>query len=209
MVAHSQDPDSRRQRVGDLMRRKVATIEPDASLVVAAERMRRLDVGCLPIIEEGKLIGMITDRDIVLRSVAENHDAARTTVQQAMSGYPMFCHADEPVDQVKQRMIDHQVKRLPVVNRQDRLVGIISFGDITEHRPRCRPSKVVFYKKICDPTGHQHKVAVATVFVSPAMSKDDKATAAISQLKRRHKIEPWAGLAESFDIEIDPSPNGA
>lgn len=203
MVGHRQESKSGHQRVEDLMRRQAVTIQPGASLVVAAERMRRHDVGCLPVIEGDKVIGMITDRDIVLRSVAENLDASRTTVQQSMSGGPMFCRVDDAVDRVKQRMVDHQVKRLPVLNRHDRLVGIISFGDITEHRPKCRPSKVTFYKKICDPTGHQHKVAVATVFLSPAVGKDDKAMTAINQLKRRRKVEPWAGLADTYDIEID------
>ena len=209
MVGHGQKSVSRGQRVEDLMRRQVATIHPDVSLIVAAEQMRQHDVGCLPIIEGNKLIGMITDRDIVLRSVAENLDAGRTTVQETMSGGPIFCHADDSAEQVKQRMIDLQVKRLPVLDHHDRLVGIISFGDITEHRPKCRPSKVTFYKMICDPTGHQHKVAVATVYVSPAMDNVDKTITAINQLKRRRKAEPWAALADSFDIEIDASANGA
>ena len=193
---------SRNQRIDAVMKHQVVTIELSANLVSAAERMRLHNVGCLPVMEGDKLAGMITDRDIILRNVAQNLNPARTSVLQTMTVNPMTCHAHESVHLVKQHMIDHQVKRLPVLNRGERLVGIVSFGDIDGHRPQLRPSNVTFYKMISDPIGRQHKVTVATVYVPPADDEEAVALTAMKQLEERHGVKSWTQLAQAYDIEM-------
>lgn len=190
-----------KQRIRDLVKRQVVTIQPAATLAVAAERMRRHDVGCLPVVQGKDLVGMITDRDIVFRSIAENMDVDRTNVRQIMTCNPLFCHADNAVDRIKKRMIDHQIKRLPVLDRRQRLVGIISFGDIVGHQPQLRPLKVTFYKMINDPVGHRHKVVVARTYLPPTPDSDQAASIAIAELEQRHDVKSWAQLADAYDIE--------
>ena len=114
----------------DVMTRQVHEIPPDASLKDAAEIMRACDIGALPVCEKDKLIGMITDRDITVRAVAEGQDPNRSNVRQAMSQQTFFCYEDEDVQKAAQLMEEKQIRRLPVFDRQQRLCGIVSLGDI-------------------------------------------------------------------------------
>jgi CBS domain-containing protein len=112
------------------MSRGVETIRPDASLFEAAQRMRSLDVGPLPVEDNGRLIGMLTDRDIVVRAVADGQDPMTTTVADAMTANLIYCTEDQDVREVARLMEQHQVRRLVVVDRDRALTGIVSLGDI-------------------------------------------------------------------------------
>jgi CBS domain-containing protein len=91
--------------------------------------MADLDVGALPVGEEDRLVGMITDRDIAVRAVGTGRDP-ETRVREVMSQEVMYCFEDEDVERVVKNMADIQVRRLPVVNREKRLVGIVSLADV-------------------------------------------------------------------------------
>ena len=91
--------------------------------------MRDADIGSLPVIDDDRLIGMVTDRDIVVRVVAEGAEIATATARGAMSPGILYCFEDDTVEQVLENMGDRQIRRLPVVEN-DRLVGIVSIGDI-------------------------------------------------------------------------------
>lgn len=116
-------------RISEAMTRDVQLIKPDQSILDAAKMMADCDCGVLPVAENDRLVGMITDRDIVVRAIAQGK-AADTRVQDVMSAEVKYCFEEDDVDDVAHNMGDLQIRRLPVVNRDKRLVGIISLGDI-------------------------------------------------------------------------------
>lgn len=196
----------RRQGVADAplvknaMTSGIVTIGPDRSLVAAARRMRDADVRCLPVVESGRLVGMITDRDLVVRGLADEMHAGAATVRDAMSSGPLFCFADQTLDEARAIMEANRVKRLPVMNRRRRLVGIVSRGDITGRGPKCQPHQVTFYKKMITSAGQSRNVSVATVYLAPGTKKEDVATAAINRFEQDHGVTPWNRLADAFEV---------
>ncbi len=118
-------------KIAKIMSHDVQYIDPDMSLRQAASIMRRIDAGCLPVAEHDKLVGMLTDRDIAIRAVAAGM-GPDAKVRDAMSHEIKYCFEDEDVAHVAENMADLQVRRLPVMNRQKRLVGIVALADITK-----------------------------------------------------------------------------
>lgn len=116
-------------RVADAMTRDVRVANPDQSLIEAAKLMAACDCGVLPVGENDRLVGMITDRDIVVRALAQGKDG-QTKVRDVMSEDVKYCFEEDEVSNVAHNMGDLQVRRLPVVNRDKRLVGIVTLGDI-------------------------------------------------------------------------------
>lgn len=117
-------------KIKEVMSSKLDIVSPDAKLSEVAKRMRDDDIGALPIVENDEVIGMITDRDIVVRSVAEGRDGA-TAARDAMSPELVVCSEDESVEDVAKRMAQAKVRRIPVLDKNDRLVGIASLGDLS------------------------------------------------------------------------------
>ena len=119
-------------KVNEVMTRKVCVASPRMSIGKAAQMMAECDSGVLPVGEDDRLVGMITDRDIAIRAVArgKSHD---TPVREVMSHEVLYCFDDESLDDVGRNMAEQQIRRLPVVNRDKRLVGIISLADVSPH----------------------------------------------------------------------------
>ena len=116
-------------RVSNCMTQNVRIASPDETLRDAANAMARLDAGALPVSENDRLVGMITDRDIAIRGVAAGK-GPDTRIRDVMSTDVKYCFDDEDAQDVLRNMSDLKVRRLPVVNRDKRLVGIISLGDL-------------------------------------------------------------------------------
>ncbi|MBW3655488.1 MAG: CBS domain-containing protein [Gemmatimonadetes bacterium] len=116
--------------VADVMTRGVRTMAPSDTVVLAAQAMDELNVGVIPVCEGEKLVGMVTDRDIVVRGVAQQRDPRSTKLADVMSSSVRTAHEEDDVDEVLSEMSRSQIRRLPVVDQQERLVGIISLGDI-------------------------------------------------------------------------------
>jgi CBS domain-containing protein len=116
-------------RVSDAMTRAVQLARPDQTIQEVAKIMCDCDVGSLPVGENDRLVGMITDRDIAVRAVAENKPTS-TKVRDVISGEVRYCYDDEDASHVARNMGDQQVRRLPVVNRDKRLVGILTLADL-------------------------------------------------------------------------------
>ena len=114
----------------ELMTTDVKVIHPDAILKDAAAIMDDVDVGALPVCDGDRLVGIITDRDIVIRSISAGQDPNSTRVRDAMTSPVIYCFEDQTVDEVAKMMEDKQIRRLPVLNRDKRLVGIVALGDI-------------------------------------------------------------------------------
>jgi CBS domain-containing protein len=117
-------------RLRDVMTRNVEVIPPDASVEQAAERMKALDVGVLPVCDGERLVGMLTDRDITLRATAAGRDPRRTKVSEAMTPDISYCFEDQDVKEAAQLMEQRQIRRLVILSRDKRLVGIVSLGDL-------------------------------------------------------------------------------
>jgi CBS domain-containing protein len=116
-------------RVSEAMSRDVRVANPQQRISEAAKIMDEIDAGALPVGENDKLVGMITDRDIAIRAVGKGK-GPDTPVSDVMSREIKYCFEDEELDHVSKNMAELQVKRLPVVNRDKRLVGILALGDI-------------------------------------------------------------------------------
>jgi CBS domain-containing protein len=117
-------------RIADLMSIDVSTIQPQDSLRHAAECMRRLDVGVLPVWDGERLLGMLTDRDIVVRALADGLDPDTCCVSDVMTPDVRACSPEQDAEDVKRLMGEQQLHRLPVVDGAARLVGIVSLGDL-------------------------------------------------------------------------------
>ena len=118
-------------QIQDVMTADVSYVTPDTPILEIARKMRDADIGSTPVVEDERLVGMVTDRDIVVRAIAEGGDTRIKTARDAMSPGIFYCFADETVETVLDNMGDRQIRRLPVVNREKRLVGVVSLGDLS------------------------------------------------------------------------------
>jgi CBS domain-containing protein len=119
-------------QIHQVMTERVSTVGPDTRIPEVARIMRDEDIGSMPVVENDRLIGMVTDRDIVTRVVAEDKDPRAVIAREAMSPKILYCFDDQSVEDVLQNMGDNQIRRLPVVNRDKRLVGVVSLGDLAK-----------------------------------------------------------------------------
>ncbi|WP_447984915.1 CBS domain-containing protein [Nitrospira sp. Nam74] len=114
----------------EVMTTRVTTLLPTDTVQSAAQRMKALNVGSIPICECNQLVGMLTDRDIVVRVIADRHNPETKQIQDAMTRQVDYCYEDQDVDEAAQVMQDRQIRRLPIIDRDNQLVGIVSLGDL-------------------------------------------------------------------------------
>ena len=114
----------------DVMTRGVQVIHPDATLAEAAEKMKSLDIGPLPVCDGEKLVGMITDRDLATRAISAGKDPNATRVHEVMTEGVRYCFEDDDIKTAAEIMGQAQIRRLPILSRNKRLVGIVSLGDL-------------------------------------------------------------------------------
>jgi CBS domain-containing protein len=117
-------------RVKEVMTSGVECIHPESTLQEAADRMKALNIGPLPVCEDDRLVGMLTDRDITIRATAAGRDPLVTPVRDAMTRDVIYCFEDQLVEEAAKLMKEKQVRRLLVLNHDKRLVGIVSLGDL-------------------------------------------------------------------------------
>ena len=137
-------------RVSEAMTREVRIATPGQSIRDVARLMADLDAGAMPVGENDRLVGMITDRDIAIRAVAEGK-GPDTPVREVMSSDVKYCYDDEDLEHVAENMGDIKVRRLPVVNREKRLVGIVALGDVARAEDKGTVAKTV--KEVSKPGG--------------------------------------------------------
>lgn len=117
-------------RIADIMTRSVAVAQRDETLQATALRMREMDIGALPVVDGKALVGMVTDRDITIRGVAEGMIPQESLISDVMTEEVRWCSADDTVEQVMAQMGDEQVRRLAVLDANREIVGIVALGDI-------------------------------------------------------------------------------
>lgn len=121
------------QRVKDVMTPQAEVVSPDATAEDAAVTMKTLDIGVLPVCDEEGLVGLLTDRDLVVRVVAARRDPKAVRVGEVMTPNIVYCFEDDELSRAAQLLADHQIRRLPVLSRDRSLVGIVSLGDLAVH----------------------------------------------------------------------------
>lgn len=118
-------------KIREIMTPNVSVVAPNATLKQVAQQMRDLDVGALPVCDGTNLIGMLTDRDVTIRATAEGLDPNSTTVATVLgSGEVVYCFEDQDTEEAATLMGDKQIRRLPILSRDKKLVGIVSLGDL-------------------------------------------------------------------------------
>jgi CBS domain-containing protein len=120
-------------QIKEIMTREPVVIGPDMVLRDAAETMRDLDSGVVPVGQNDRLVGMLTDRDITIRATAAGKDPNQTRVEEVMTPDVVYCFEDDDARDAALKMEEHQLRRLIVLNRDKRLVGILSLGDLAVH----------------------------------------------------------------------------
>ena len=121
-------------QIRDIMTRNVDSITPDTPIHQIARKMRDDDVGSLPVVEDGRILGMVTDRDIVVRGIAESGvDATEKTAEKVMTKEVLTCREDQSLEDLEREMQSSNVRRIVVTDDEDRLVGIVSLGDLARH----------------------------------------------------------------------------
>jgi CBS domain-containing protein len=153
--------------VADVMTRGVRTMTPNDTVVQAAQAMDELNVGVIPVCDGEKLVGMVTDRDIVVRGVAQGCDLRATRLADVMSGSVHWVEEGDDIDKVLGEMSDRQIRRMPVVDEGRRLVGIVSLGDIAAKDPEDELDVAASLGNISTPaapdrpTGQQERTAAS------------------------------------------------
>lgn len=119
------------KHINEIMTRNVKTIGPETTLIDAAREMRELDIGFMPVCDGERVVGTVTDRDITIRGVARGLDPNSTPISDVMNtGHVLFCFDDEDLEQAARLMRDAQIRRLPVMNREKKLVGVVALADV-------------------------------------------------------------------------------
>ncbi|MBA5779417.1 CBS domain-containing protein [Stappia sp. F7233] len=117
-------------KISEVMHRGASSVGPDAAITKIAKIMSDMDVGSIPVAENGRVIGIVTDRDIALRAVANGKDVSRLTARDIMSSKVNCCRELEDLDTAARMMERNHIRRLPVLDDNDRLVGMVSLGDV-------------------------------------------------------------------------------
>jgi CBS domain-containing protein len=137
-------------QIKEVMTPSPEVISAEASLAEAATTMKRLDVGSLPVGSNDSIVGWITDRDITTRATAEHRNPDAAVVREAMSPAVVFCMENDDVDECARLMEEKQIRRLPVLNPQRRLVGIVSLGDMALNTDKKLAGKIL--EKVSEPS---------------------------------------------------------
>ncbi|HAC58421.1 MAG: inosine-5-monophosphate dehydrogenase [Parvibaculum sp.] len=118
-------------RVSEAMHKSVAWVSPQTKVPEIAKIMKEHDIGAVPVGENDRLIGMVTDRDIAIRALPNGHDAAAMTARDVMTSGISYCHTDDSLENAIKLMESKKVRRLPVIDKDKRMVGMLSLGDIS------------------------------------------------------------------------------
>ena len=147
-------------RITDVMSRFIHTVESSATIGDAARVMGIFDVGALPVVDNGELVGIVTDRDLCVRGMGEGLHPG-TSVARVMTADVRTCHGDDTAEQVLDRMSDEQIRRMPVCSRHGDLVGLVSLADLARS-DKYRDGVTAALRDICRPAGyHSQRLRVA------------------------------------------------
>src|SRR5688500_13397044 len=127
----------------DLMTKNVECLTPETAISLVARTMKSLDIGFVPICENDRLIGTVTDRDIVLRGIADGKDMRNCTARDVMTSEVLWCYEDQTADEVAAFMADEEIRRVLVLDRSKRLTGVISIGDLAKRGEEAKAGEAI------------------------------------------------------------------
>jgi CBS domain-containing protein len=122
-------------KIKELMHEGVEAVSPDTSIAVVAKTMRDKDIGAVPVLQDGELVGIITDRDLAVRALANGQDLTKLTARNVMTTGVASCQESDDADQAVQLMESKHIRRLPVIDENRRMVGMVSLGDLCHAMP--------------------------------------------------------------------------
>jgi len=125
----------------DLMTRNVECVSPETSIEEIARIMKSMDIGFVPVYDEDRLIGTVTDRDIVLRAIAEDRNSC--TASDVMTADVWWCYDDQTAEEIADYMASHEVRRVVILDRQKRLAGVISIGDLAKSGEQAKAGEAI------------------------------------------------------------------
>ena len=130
-------------KVMEAMHKGAEWVSPETPLAQIAQMMRNLDIGCLPVGKNDRLVGMVTDRDIICRGLADSSNPSKLTAENVMTKGIVYCKAEEDLEDALHIMEEKQIRRLPVIDDNKRMVGMLSLGDISHSVPRDLSGEVI------------------------------------------------------------------
>lgn len=188
-------------KVRQIMSRPVELVDPTTTLAAAAATMRDNDVGCLLVGRNNRLLGLVTDRDLAIRVLADTRCATNEPIWTVMSSDLVCCFEDDAVAEAARLMAEHSIRRLPVLNRQDGLAGIVSLSDVQGGQTRNKPWQVTYYKEFTDNRGNVHEVPLATIYVARPDSVEDATAAAGKIMSQDWCDRLWKGAPDGCRVE--------
>lgn len=187
--------------VGDAMRHDVVVVDVAASLTQAARRMREHEVGCLPVLERDRLVGMVTDRDVVVRGLGGDADFTKLKVGDVMTVGPLTTCPERSVEEAYTAMTRAGVRRLVVVDDGGGVRGLISWHDLGTFAGRqAQARQVGFYRRMVDSHGHPHRIELYRLYVSPGVPANEVEPFAIGRFEALHGDIPWRLVADDYEV---------
>jgi CBS domain-containing protein len=185
--------------IQQIMRSPVELIDPTTTIAAAAGKMRDEDLGCLLVGRNDRLLGMVTDRDLTVRSLAERRNAAREPVWTVMSTGLVCCFEDQAIEEAARLMAQHSIRRLPVLDQRKMVTGIVSLSDMHGGKPAKKPWQVTFYREFTDNRGAMHEVPLATMYVATP-EREEAVASARRLLKEDWCHRRWKGRADGCRV---------
>jgi CBS domain-containing protein len=193
-------------KIQEIMKTELVTVDPEMPVVEAAKRMRDHSLGLLPVIEDEQLIGVVTDRDLTVRVLAEGLDASRTLIRDIMSIEIICGFPEEPVESAEARMAEEGVRRLPVIDQDRHLLGIVRATHFKGGASTKTAKQVTFVRAKTDSYGRPHDVPLRTLYVTGARSKEQAAEKAVEAFQKELGPAPWSDVATG--VQVDEAPEG-
>jgi CBS domain-containing protein len=190
--------------VKEVIVRDIETADTYTPLCELARRMRERGIGFMPILEGDKLVGVVTDRDIAMRAVSESKDPETAVAGDVMSVEVVCCFEEDSTEHARKLMAEHSLSRLPVIDRDHQLVGIIKLADLEGESTSVKKAlKVIFQKEKTDSYGRPHKVPVKTVYITGVKTREAAEAAAVKRVEEEHGMA-WDTIADRMEITEEP-----
>jgi CBS domain-containing protein len=195
-------PDGREQEISTLgkdMMHPAVCVTPRDTLARAVRKLAHEHIGCLPVCDGMRPVGMLTDRDIAIHATAQGRDSNEGTVREVVSVGAPCCSTTDPVEKAAQLMHLSHVRRLIVLDRRAHVIGVISASDINGFLSEPRPFEVVFYKEVLDHLGHTHRSQLMRISMAHG-TREEAVRAAILEFEETRRVNHWNALADGYDV---------
>ncbi|KAK42359.1 inosine-5-monophosphate dehydrogenase [Caballeronia jiangsuensis] len=184
--------------VKDMMHRAVC-VTPRGSLATAVRKLADKHIGCLPVCDGSRPVGMLTDRDIAMRASTHGRDLNDITVREVMRVGALCCSTTDPIEEAIRLMHQSHVRRLMVLDRKAHVVGVISAGDIDGFLSQPRPFEVIFYKEVLDHLGHSHRSELMRISIAHC-TREEAVRMAILEFEETRRLSHWNALADGYEV---------